>query len=177
MSISFFVPGKPATAGSKTAVRMGSKLGVIEAGSNQSRARKRSWRGDLRDAAQTAVDARDGWGDATIAMHLVLVIVRPRPSTHLRSGRNAGTVKDWAVTLAPVQRPDATKILRAAEDAMQGILWADDSQITRQVIYKVYGDQAGMTARTEGLYVWVTPAIRYYGPRLGLLHSCAEVAA
>jgi hypothetical protein len=29
MSISFFVPGKPATAGSKTAVRMGAKLGVI----------------------------------------------------------------------------------------------------------------------------------------------------
>jgi Holliday junction resolvase RusA-like endonuclease len=170
VSLRFFVPGRPQTAGSKTAVPMGSRMGVIEAGSKESRARKRTWRGDLRDAASKALDSyptgakHRGLFDS--ALDLTVVIVRARPAAHMRTGRHAGTVKDWAVAEQPVTRPDATKILRAAEDALQGVLFADDSQIVEQRVFKVYGDQCGMLTTTEGLYVTVEEARGYRGPML-----------
>ena len=50
-----WIPGKPQTAGSKTAiVKPGQKARVIESGSDESRARKRTWRGDLKDAGEYA---------------------------------------------------------------------------------------------------------------------------
>jgi Holliday junction resolvase RusA-like endonuclease len=165
-TIRFFVAGKPQTAGSKTAVPMGARMGVIEAGSKESRARKRSWRGDLRDAAMNAMKERDlGWA-AGDPLEMTLVIVRTRPSAHMRTGRHAGAVKEWAGHLRPVQRPDATKVLRAVEDALEGYLFSDDAQIVKQTVYKVYGDQCGLTAAAEGLLVIVDRANGYLGPAI-----------
>jgi Holliday junction resolvase RusA-like endonuclease len=165
-SIRLFVPGRPATAGSKTAVPMGARMGVIEAGSKESRARKRTWRGDLRDAALNALrEEKLDWG-AGDPLELTVVIVRARPAAHLRTGRNAGIVKEWAAQDRPVQRPDATKILRAAEDALEGYLFADDAQIVKQTVYKVYGDHCGLTPAAEGLLIMVDRANGYLGPTI-----------
>jgi Holliday junction resolvase RusA-like endonuclease len=155
---------------------MGARMGVIEAGNKVSRARKRSWRGDLRDAAQNAL-AAGGYGHDTLApLVLTVVIVRSRPSTHMGTGRNAGVLKDWAADLLPVQRPDATKVLRAAEDALQGILYLDDSQIVEQHVFKAYGDQCGLTAASEGLFVEVETAASYAGSMIRFDVVPAETA-
>lgn len=163
--LSFFVPGKPQTAGSKTAVPMGARMGVIEAGSKTSRARKRTWRGDLRDAALRA-GAEQWLNYGPTALSLTIVIVRKRPRDHMGTGRNAGLVKDWARPLLPVERPDTVKLVRAAEDALTGVLWADDAQIVEHELYKAFADQVGFAPTVEGLWIAVEPAADYAGPQL-----------
>lgn len=171
-ALRFFVAGKPQTAGSKTAVPMGARLGVIEAGSKESRARKRSWRGDLRDAALGALDDRErlsGAREFTGPLALTVVIVRRRPSAQMGSGRNAGVVKAWALDVLPVERPDTLKIVRAAEDALTGVVWPDDSRLVKHRLFKAFGDQAGLSWDSEGLFIVVEPVEGYAGPRVALV--------
>jgi Holliday junction resolvase RusA-like endonuclease len=168
--LAFFVAGKPQTAGSKTAVPMGARLGVIEAGSTHSRARKRTWRADLRDAALTAAENTSGtdYDLYTQPLAVTFVIVRRRPSQHMRTGQHTGQVKDTALGLQPTQRPDSVKIVRAAEDALTGVIWQDDSQIVRHTIHKAFADQIGLAPLVEGLFVHVSPSDGYMGPQLDL---------
>ena len=35
----------------------------------------------------------------------------------------------------------ATKLIRAVEDALTGIVWRDDAQVAVQKVAKVYGDE------------------------------------
>jgi Holliday junction resolvase RusA-like endonuclease len=162
MRVQFFVPGRPQTSGSKTSVPIrtgdGHVVGnrVIEAGTKQSRAAKVTWRGDLRDAAEKAVP--DDW-PMDAAMELVLLFVRKRPSGHLRSGRYEGMVKDRVLHLLPTERPDALKLARSVEDALTGIVWLDDSQVTDGHQCKRFGDQVGMDPRAQGVQVTVRALI------------------
>lgn len=173
MIISFFVPGRPQTAGSKTAVPMGARMGVIEAGSKESRLRKKTWRGDLRDGALEALAGAGEHGAFALKpfdgpLELTVVIIRKRPSAHISSRRNLRTVKEWAELLLPVQRPDTLKIVRAAEDALTGVLWLDDSQIVRHHLHKAYADQVGLPNGLDGLYIVVDEVAGYSGPQLNL---------
>ena len=36
-------------------------------------------------------------------------------------------------------RPDATKLVRAVEDALTGLVWRDDAQVVIQTVRKRYG--------------------------------------
>jgi hypothetical protein len=162
--ISFFVPGKPLTAGSKSAIPgkgPGGRPLIVESGNRQA---KRAWRDDVRQAAMHAIDA-DGyplWSSE--ALEAVFVFVAKRPSGQLRSGRFAGQLHPWALDRRPTTRPDALKLARAAEDALTGIVYADDAQIVDERQHKVYGDQAGLDSRAEGLLVSIRPAQPYAGP-------------
>jgi crossover junction endodeoxyribonuclease RusA len=55
----------------------------------------------------------------------------------------------------PVVKPDGDKLLRATLDALSGVLFADDAQVVRVNMEKVYGplEQVHISARiiTEGL--------------------------
>jgi Holliday junction resolvase RusA-like endonuclease len=161
-----WVPGKAQTAGSKTAiVREGQKPRVLEAGSDASRARKRTWRGDLKDAGEHA--RREQWeldAPTDVALAVRFVFVRSRPSDHMRTGRHAGVVKDWAIGARPVKRPDALKMARAAEDALTGVLWLDDSQIVTERLDKAFGDDVGLDPRAEGMILVAREARGYDGP-------------
>ena len=42
----------------------------------------------------------------------------------------------------PTVKPDATKLLRAVEDALTGIVWRDDAQVVEQHVSKLYGEPA-----------------------------------
>lgn len=165
----FFVPGKPQTAGSKTAFVRGGRPIVTESGDADVKKRKKAWRGDLRDAAASAAELGEGevWAEPEVPLYVRFVELRRRPAAHLTTGKNAGLVKDWAAGLRPVTRPDALKIARAAEDALTGVLWPDDSQIVAERLDKVYADQAGLAPQAEGLIVIVHGAPEYSGPRLG----------
>lgn len=172
-ALSFFVPGKPQTAGSKTAIpgarRDGSLYAnLLDGGTKKVRDAKAAWRGDLRAAAQAEAASR-GWSTPglEVGLELTLTIVRKRVSSHLRTGAYAGELKDWAVRLRPTARPDTVKLTRAAEDALTGILWRDDSQIVDHLLYKAFGDQVGLDALSEGLLVNVRHSLGYFGPRVG----------
>lgn len=165
--LSFWTPGEPKTAGSKTAITRGkggvplAKPVVVDSGN---RADKRAWRGDLRDAAAAATQLEPDRWPTDDALDVLFVFVRRRPGQHLRTGRAAGVVKDWAVGARPTQRPDGLKLRRAAEDALTGILWADDSMIVDGHDTKAYGDQVGLGVRAEGCLIVVRRAGAYAGP-------------
>ncbi|ABD27443.1 endodeoxyribonuclease RusA [Novosphingobium aromaticivorans DSM 12444] len=50
-------------------------------------------------------------------------------------------------------KPDGDNILKALGDALNGIVWADDSQVARTSIAKVYGDVPGLHVFVEALGV------------------------
>jgi Holliday junction resolvase RusA-like endonuclease len=61
----------------------------------------------------------------------------PRPKGHYR--RN-GTLRPSAPPEHLV-KPDATKLWRSTEDALTGIVWADDAVIIEQTVTKRYADR------------------------------------
>ena len=143
--VEFIYWGKPATAGSKRGIPYARKaehgcgLGVRMIHDNK---RFESFSAEIKDLARNAADGQFFHH----GVWLSLAIVRPRPKGHFRSGRNAGQLKDDAPEY-PTSKPDATKILRAVEDALTGVLWRDDSQIVRHQISKDYGDQECLIVR------------------------------
>jgi Holliday junction resolvase RusA-like endonuclease len=146
--IAFSVLGKPATAGNKRALpfrRGDGSLGVrvIEGRDRKSNEHSKTWRSDVRDAARAAYSGEP----LTAPLRLELVFVLPRPSNHFRS--NGELSKAGRERPHPTTRPDSTKLLRAFEDALTGITWADDSQIVEHVVRKVYGDRLETRAKIE----------------------------
>jgi Holliday junction resolvase RusA-like endonuclease len=130
--VEFTVLGRPQPAGSKRAFpRKGG--GVIVTDDNP---RAKSWQQEIRTVAL------DAMGDATPFVDPVEVFFRfvlTRPLGHFGSGRNAGSVRASA-PVYPIVKPDVTKLIRAVEDAMTGIVFRDDAQIVNQRAYKTYGD-------------------------------------
>lgn len=49
----------------------------------------------------------------------------------------------------PTKRPDAENLSKAVLDAMQGVIYRDDSQIVRLSVAKDYGDAPGVWIRVE----------------------------
>lgn len=161
-----WVPGKPQTAGSKRGFvnPKNGKVIITESASGAAKVAKKTYRGDLRDAAVHA--RRVSWlTDEPLRIPLAIeaVFVRARPSNHLRRD---GSLTPLGMASRPTTRPDATKLLRAAEDALTGVLWLDDSQITQQLAWKAFGDDVGLDPRAEGLLLHVWESREYRGPRV-----------
>ena len=62
---------------------------------------------------------------------LTVTFLFSHPKGDFGSGKNAGVLKCSAPILH-IKRPDATKLLRCLEDALNGVIWKDDSQIVYQ---------------------------------------------
>jgi Holliday junction resolvase RusA-like endonuclease len=130
--VEFVVLVRPQPAGSKRAFpRRGG--GVIVTDDNP---RAKSWQQEIRTVAMGAMQ------DESPFIHPIELFCRfvlARPLGHFGTGRNAGSVRGSAPTY-PTVKPDVTKLIRAVEDAMTGIVYRDDSQIVSQRAFKVYGD-------------------------------------
>ncbi len=135
--LSLSVSGIPRPGGSKTATLIRRKGGEIvmsngrplittrEAGkytedwrSLVSYTAKREWRGELLSGP----------------LRLSVVFFMPRPKSH--------STKRGLRPNAPTYhtcKPDRTKLMRAFEDALTGILWVDDTQIVAGPVEKKYG--------------------------------------
>ena len=140
--ISFFVPGVPKTAGSKRAFPLWRGKGpnkqfVRSIITDSSGASGKAWRSSIRDEAAEAFGARDLLDGS---LHIEFTFYVTRPKSHLNK---SGNLKPWAPR-RPATRPDALKLARAAEDALTGIIWKDDAQITTEVLRKRYADKQGM---------------------------------
>jgi Holliday junction resolvase RusA-like endonuclease len=139
--LAFFVDGHSQTAGSKRAVPIlkgGQRIGtrVIEDGSKQNREAKRTWREDLRTAARDAM-LEQAWEREHGAVVCEFVFYRQRPAGHYGTGRNARLLKPSAPAW-PTGKPDALKLARAAEDALTGVVWADDAQVVSGLQIKAW---------------------------------------
>lgn len=133
--ITITVPGVPAPGGSKRHIGNGRMVDDAK--------RNAPWR------ATVAWTAREQYQGPPLVGPLVANVVFIMP---WRKGdrRKDGTVKPSA-SVHPTVRPDATKLWRAAEDALTGILWQDDAQIVQQTVTKRYGEEPGMTVMVSNL--------------------------
>ena len=131
--ISFTVPGVAQPAGSKRAFahKTTGRIVVVDDAKGS-----RRWKSDVAKVARNHVRAPlDG------PVKLEVLFVMPRPKSHFGTGRNACVLKSSAPAW-PAVKPDTTKLLRAVEDALNGVIWRDDAQVVVQTACKVYGDPA-----------------------------------
>ena len=128
----FTVWGEAVPAGSKTSFGKGR---VVDSGEKRKKKMKTSeWRSHVQKAAGEAMADSELFPGA---LNLLVTFYMPRPKGHFGTGRNAGTLKKSAPAY-PIVMPDTTKLLRAVEDAMTGVVWRDDAQVVDQHARKVY---------------------------------------
>lgn len=143
--VAFFVPGIPRPGGSKTAqaIYRGGKPvmanGRVLVTVRDASKHAPDWK---RTVATFAAQAFDG-PLLTGPLRVEFAFRMPRPKGHFGTGRNAGAIKATAPTYH-TGKPDVLKLSRSTEDALTGIVWADDALIADERIVKVYAtDETG----------------------------------
>lgn len=117
--VRFTVHGVPAPQGSKTKMPNGA---MVEANSKTGREKVKNWRSDVKDAALRAFDGEllDG------PLLLVAAFRFQKPASRRKA-------EVWQST-----KPDLSKLVRATEDAMKGIIWTDDARVSAVFTTKTY---------------------------------------
>lgn len=156
--VEFFVPGTPATQGSKKTFlhptlakclkspEEAKRLPELLADPDLARKMRRAivvddnkdmvtWRFVVASAACQAwlPDSPLQTGPILVEFEYILA----RPKAHFGSGANAEKLKASAPTWSEVI-PDVAKFTRCMEDALTGMLWRNDSQIAVEVLGKRY---------------------------------------
>jgi Holliday junction resolvase RusA-like endonuclease len=135
MIIRFEVAGKPVPRGSKRAFPVRRKDGSLGVAlSDTTGERGRLWMALVQEAARSALPA--DWRPQRGPIRLFVYFRLRRPKVHYTP---KGAVKRSAPE-HPTVKPDLTKLVRAIEDALTGIVWRDDSQIIYQTASKEYAD-------------------------------------
>lgn len=128
----FFVPGHPAPQGSKQAFVRGKRAVLVEVSK-----RVKPWREAVQDAAVT-----HGCQPIGGPVSVKLTFLMPRPKAMPKKAN-----------LTMIQKPDSDKLARAVLDALTGVCFEDDSQVTRLLVVK---RRAG-TAEEPGVMIHVGP--------------------
>ena len=135
-TISLWVPGIPATAGSKSGFYNKKLKRVIMAPANKN---QKPWMAMVRLIAQ------DKYRDPPLTgpIHLFVDFLFLRPKSHFGTGRNSIILKRSTPKFHLI-KPDLTKLTRSVEDALTGVVWRDDSQVNKQTAHKCYGNYTGV---------------------------------
>jgi Holliday junction resolvase RusA-like endonuclease len=139
--VRFTVYGDAKSAGSKRAFRHLNTGRVIVTETVRG---SKSWQGSV--AAAGAEAHRGPLLDGPL--RVVFTFYRPRPRSHYGTGRNADTVKPSAPRF-PATRPDVLKLARGVEDALTGVVWADDARIVTEELRKRWGSPARVEVEVE----------------------------
>lgn len=132
--VRFSVSGIPQTAGSKRAFPFKRPDGSIGVRVTDDNPQGRGWRALVVAEAQ---DAHQGsLLEGPLFLHVVFRFARPKGHFGTR-----GLLP--SAPPFPAVKPDATKLLRALEDALTAVVWRDDAQVVAQTVRKVYGEPAG----------------------------------
>lgn len=140
--IRFFVPGRAAPGGSKTAFVRNGRAILRDAGKNNA-----EWKATV---ARAGAEAYAGPLLAS-ALEVEMTFYRLRPASHFGTGKKAAVLKPSA-PLFPTSKPDALKLARAAEDALTGVIWRDDASTVDLTTRKRWGPRPGVeiTIRVKG---------------------------
>lgn len=112
------------------AQQMGSKRAFVPKGWNRpiitdSNRNLKSWQALVAEAAGQAASAC-GWKLLDAPVRLSLAFYLPRPASLPKK------------TIAMTKAPDCSKLIRAAEDALTGVVWRDDVLVCELVAGKYY---------------------------------------
>jgi len=144
VTLAFTVLGRAAPGGSKRAFKnphTGDIVVTDDAAGGQ------PWRELVQSAALQALNGAGTPAFPDGPLILDVCFYRARPRSHHSAGRHADRLKPSAPPF-PTTRPDATKTLRALEDALTGIAWRDDSQVVTQLVCKRWA-RSGELERVE----------------------------
>ena len=134
----FFVAGVPVPKGSaKAFMNKGMKHPVVVQDNAE---QQKPWASLIGYSAQWALVECVNAG----AVQLDVTFHMPRPKSHYGTGKNSGAVK----TTAPMHhtsKPDLDKLIRCVKDALTGIAWKDDSQVSVVNARKIYSSRTGAT--------------------------------
>ncbi len=142
--LTFTVLGKPEPAGSKRIVPIMGK-GRVPTGRYRvvdDNPAGEGWRKLVVKAAERARgEAPAGMflGPLEGAVRVTMSFYVARPKGHFGTGRNAACLKPSAPPV-PIVRPDSLKLARGTEDALTGVIWKDDAQVTDLVVHKRYAE-------------------------------------
>lgn len=148
--ISFFVTGTPGSKGSHRAFNIGGRAIVVPGGSSAQAKTQKAWEAAVRDAAQGAVPQLTAL-PAYIQMPVEVEIrfYFRRPKAHY----NKKGLKHDAPQFVTV-KPDLDKAIRCTADALIGVIYDDDSRISRLIVEKVYANNG-----KEGAHIIVRPCV------------------
>ena len=158
-AVRFAVAGEPVPQGSKVGQIVGRRIKVHGAiavigakvllteqadmsTKTKGRDRLKKWRGRIETAATQAM--RDMQLAAPFMFDVVLSaeFVLPRPPSHYKPNGDltAAAKRDRAHP----GKPDLSKLVRAVEDALSGIVYGDDAQVQRYgAVFKRYAERGG----------------------------------
>ena len=133
-SLTFTVLGTPAPQGSfRAAYSAKSKRAFVI----QSCKRTMPWRQEVAAKAEEAMSHSDQRlvGIFTGPLKLTAFFYMPRPKGHYGKKGLRPSAPPF-----PDKKPDLSKLVRAIEDAMTGIVYVDDAQIVSYDVEKLYSD-------------------------------------
>ncbi len=143
MIFSFFVPGIPVPKGSAKAFLHRHSGKIITRQDNAER--QKPWASSI---GHTAIMSGVLPVDAPVKINLKFVM--PRIKKHFGTGKKRALLREdapfWHVT-----KPDLDKLVRCVKDALTGVAWQDDSQVSVVEAYKAYGEFTGVQIRIETL--------------------------
>ena len=130
--VSFYVPGLPISQGSKRHVGGGRMI--------ESSKKLAPWRTLVAQVAYEAMEERQMFTAEPVWMAAKFVFWRP--ASHYRTGKFSDHLKPSAPE-APMTYPDTEKLVRAVNDAIEGIVFRNDSMVARLYAEKAYGETPG----------------------------------
>jgi len=80
---------------------------------------------------------------------MVVRIYRDIPKSFSKAKRAAAIAEE----LLPINKPDSSNVVKSVEDALNGIIYVDDSQICDHIIRKRYAEQPRVEVIVEVLNV------------------------
>lgn len=150
--VAFDVYGTPAPKGSGRAILVAGRARHVPSGSDVNRDALREWDRAVRNAARLAIGDGDGAPMfVNTALYASMVFYMRRPKGHYRKD---GTLKPNAPA-RPRTKPDTSKLGRATEDSLTGIVWDDDGRVADLVLSKRWAERPGQ----EGARITVTEAV------------------
>lgn len=99
----------------------------------------RSYEGALRLAATQAMQGRVPLEGAVL---VEMIATFPVPASWSKKKRAAALARD----LLPTCKPDVDNLLKTL-DALNEVVWRDDKQIVRALVWKNYGEQPGVVIK------------------------------
>ena len=131
--LTFTAFGAPAPSGSKTRGTSPSGVTYLRPASK----RQKPWQADVAQAAGIAMMGRpllEG------PLRLDVIFFRPRPKDHYKA--SGGLSAKGERSRYPTSAPDTTKLVRAVEDAIQGIVVRNDASFVKLRATKAWGEPA-----------------------------------
>ena len=138
MTITFHVPGQPVGKGRPRIGRVAGQARMFTP------AKTASYESMVGLAAHQAMGGAPLiLGPARAVLRLTLAI----PASWSRKKQEQARMG----AVLPLTKPDADNVVKAIFDAINGVVWRDDSQVVELTLTKVYGSTPGVYVRIEEL--------------------------